>query len=149
MKKILVVAIIVVGLSGLLEKNPQWLGSLFPGKDTQSNTEAVQRISHAYQNQQSDVQVGGEGIVIRLLPDDTRGSQHQKFILELSNGQTLLVAHNIDLAPRINALSRGDKVEFFGEYEWNAKGGVLHWTHHDPKGRHVGGWLKHQGITYQ
>jgi hypothetical protein len=40
-------------------------------------------------------------------------------------------------------------VEFFGEYEWNAKGGVVHWTHHDPQGLHENGWLKHQGRLYQ
>jgi hypothetical protein len=82
------------------------------------------------------------------LPDDLEGSRHQRFVLRLSSGQTLLVAHNIDLAPRISSLNRGDKVEFYGEYEWNAKGGVIHWTHHDPSGRHVGGWLKHDSKTY-
>lgn len=86
---------------------------------------------------------------MRILPDDTEGSQHQKFILKLLSGQTLLVAHNIDLAPRISALRDGDTVDFYGEYEWNAKGGVIHWTHHDPGGGHENGWLKHNGITYQ
>ena len=106
-------------------------------------------ITAAYQNQQSDLQVQGSGRVVRVLPDDNDGSRHQRFILELETGQTVLVAHNIDLAPRIAALKRGDLVEFYGEYEWNAKGGVIHWTHHDPRGRHVGGWLRHRGKTYQ
>lgn len=70
-------------------------------------------------------------------------------ILKLSSGQTLLVAHNIDLAPRINSLREGDSVEFFGEYEWSDRGGVIHWTHRDPNGSHVGGWLQHQGKRYQ
>jgi hypothetical protein len=40
-------------------------------------------------------------------------------------------------------------IQFYGEYEWNNKGGVVHWTHRDPNGHHVGGWLKHNGSTYQ
>lgn len=106
-------------------------------------------IKSAYENHQNDVQVKGSGIVVRILNDDNKGSRHQKFILKLSSGQTVLITHNIDLAPRINSISKGDQVQFYGEYEWNKKGGVVHWTHHDPKGRHVGGWLKHNGSTYQ
>jgi len=100
---------------------------------------------------QSDAgrQVQGDGVVTRLLADDNDGSRHQRFILRLANGQTLLVAHNIDLAPRVSNISVNDTVQFNGEYEWNSQGGVVHWTHHDPVGRHVGGWLKHQGRTYQ
>ena len=103
----------------------------------------------AFENKQSDVQVKGIGKVIRLLPDDNDGSRHQKFILKLKPAHTVLIAHNIDLAPRINNLNKGDTVEFFGEYEWNAKGGVIHWTHHDPKKNHADGWLKHKGRIYQ
>lgn len=106
-------------------------------------------LSRAISRRQSDVQVEGEGTVVKVLADDNKGSRHQKFILGLARGQTILVAHNIDLAPRIPALREGDSVRFFGEYEWNAKGGVVHWTHHDPRGKHVGGWLKHGGQTYQ
>lgn len=115
-----------------------------PGSDNNTAT-----IAEAYSKQQSDIQVSGQGVVAKVLPDDNQGSRHQKFILELSSGQTLLVAHNIDLAPRIPSLKAGDDVRFFGEYEWNHKGGVLHWTHRDPNGTHVGGWLEHKGQTYQ
>ena len=97
----------------------------------------------------SGEQVRGSGTVTRVLADDNDGSRHQRFILQVAGGRTLLVAHNIDLAPRISGLKVGDTVEFYGEYEWNDRGGVIHWTHHDPNGRHVGGWLKHAGRTYQ
>ncbi len=100
-------------------------------------------LQQAYKSQQSDLQVQGFGKVVKVLPDDNDGSKHQKFILKLNSGQTLLVAHNIDLAPRIPNLQVGDSVEFYGEYEWNKKGGVLHWTHKDPQNRHAHGWLKH------
>lgn len=115
------------------------------------NTEAneVQILADAYRQRSSDIQVKGQGEVIRILKDDTEGSRHQRFLLKLSNGQTLLVAHNIDLAPRINSLRIGDPVRFHGEYEWNEKGGVIHWTHHDPAAKHVGGWLIHEGKKYQ
>jgi len=105
-------------------------------------------ISRAFSEQRSGVQVAGEGVVERVLSDDTNGSRHQRFILRLGSGQTLLVAHNIDLAPKL-AIGPGDLVSFFGEYEWNSEGGVIHWTHHDPQRRHVGGWLKHEGRTFQ
>ena len=103
----------------------------------------------ALANKQSNIQVEGSGSVIKILRDDLEGSRHQKFIIELSNGQTLLISHNIDLAPRIDSLSKGDSIEFFGEYEWNDRGGVVHWTHHDPGGRHVAGWIRHKGAIYQ
>lgn len=106
-------------------------------------------LQQAYKSQQSDIQVQGFGQVVKVLPDDNDGSRHQKFVLKLNSGQTLLVAHNIDLAPRIPNLKVGDSVEFYGEYEWNKKGGVLHWTHKDPQNRHAHGWLKHNGQVYE
>lgn len=114
--------------------------------DYPSNTAQVLQ---AFESRQSGVQVRGQGTVVKVLPDDNQGSRHQKFILRIGEGHTLLVAHNIDLAPRIAPLREGDFVGFQGEYEWNNKGGVLHWTHHDPDNRHPGGWLKHNGKTYQ
>jgi len=109
----------------------------------------VDILRDAFERRQSDVQVEGWGVVVQILPDDRKGRRHQRFILKLDTGQTLLVAHNIDLAPRIASLTKGDRVSFFGEYEWNAQGGVLHWTHHDPQGRHVNGWLEHKGVRFR
>lgn len=108
-----------------------------------------QALEHVFVNRLSDQQVAGEGTVVKLLADDDHGSRHQHFILRLASGRTLLISHNIDLAPRIDSLRVGDAVAFYGEYEWNAKGGVVHWTHHDPRGQHAAGWLKHAGRIYQ
>jgi len=102
-------------------------------------------LAQAFAQHQSRLQVQGEGEVIKLLADDTQGSRHQRFIIRLASGQTLLIAHNIDLAPRLSPLAPGDWVSFYGEYEWNAKGGLVHWTHYDPKGVHIDGWLKLTG----
>ncbi|MFZ9934554.1 MAG: DUF3465 domain-containing protein, partial [Arenimonas sp.] len=93
--------------------------------------------------------VQAEGRVVKVLPDDNQGSRHQRFLLDTGHSHTVLIAHNIDLAPRIDGLERGDRVAFKGEYVWNTKGGVVHWTHHDPKGRHPSGWLQYDGRTYQ
>jgi len=144
MKKVVIIIIaLVLGYGYVQEK-----GISIPGISSRS-TGSDSTIQKAYNNRQSDLQVQGVGIVTRVLPDDLEGSQHQKFILKLGSGQTLLVSHNIDLAPRVSGLTTGDTVEFHGEYEWNPKGGVIHWTHHDPKNYHIGGWLKHNGRTYQ
>ncbi|HZX80057.1 MAG TPA: DUF3465 domain-containing protein [Lysobacter sp.] len=105
-------------------------------------------LARAVRERARNVDVQGRGRVERLLRDDADGSRHQRFVLRLDDGTTLLVAHNIDLAPRVQGLAVGDAVEFRGEYVWNEKGGVLHWTHHDPDGMHVGGWLRHAGRTY-
>jgi hypothetical protein len=106
-------------------------------------------LAQAISRQQSDVAVQGDGFVTRLLPDDTSGARHQRFIVQLASGSTLLIAHNIDLANRVEPLKVGDRIEFKGEYVWNSQGGIIHWTHRDPAGRHPPGWLKRNGITYQ
>lgn len=144
MKKLVILIIVAVLGYGYIREQGVSIPSL-----SSSNTSSDSAIQAAYDNRQSDLQVQGEGVVKRVLPDDSEGSRHQKFILKLSTGHTLLIAHNIDLAPRINGLASGDTVEFYGEYEWSSKGGVIHWTHHDPNNHHIGGWLKHGGRTYQ
>ena len=106
-------------------------------------------LADAFERQLSDIPVQGEGRVIKTLPDDLDGSRHQRILLALSDGQSVLIAHNIDLAPRLPDLQPGDRIGFKGEYVWNAKGGIVHWTHRDPDGSHAGGWLQHRGETYQ
>ncbi len=117
------------------------------GREPEPSRAGRGSVEEAWAKRVSDVWVEVEGRVDRVLPDDRSGSRHQRFILELSTGHTLLVAHNIDLAQRV-PLAVGDRVSAYGEYEWNERGGVLHWTHHDPQGRHPGGWIRHRDRTY-
>lgn len=68
----------------------------------------------AYKNRLSKLQVKGQGTIIKLLKDDLEGSRHQRILLKVNPGQTLLIAHNIDLASRIADLSVGETLEFYG-----------------------------------
>ena len=94
-------------------------------------------------------QFEGQGTVARILSDDNEGSRHQRFIVRQASGQTILIAHNIDLAPRVSPLNEGDSISFRGEYESNEKGGVVHWTHLDPHGQHPDGWINRDGEIFQ
>ncbi len=123
--------IVVMILSWLFQQQPK------------SNHE----LEEAIIEQRSDVVVEFEAEIIKLLADDNKGSRHQKFIVKFNNN-TILVAHNIDLAPRV-PVKKGDVINIRGEYEWNDKGGVVHWTHHDPQNRRVGGWIELKGKKFK
>lgn len=144
MKRIHIAALVVCALS--------WAGcdsAVQPARHNGVSAGDGSSIGRAFETRTSNVQVEDEGVVTRILTDDLDERRHQRFIVRLASGQTLLITHNIDIAPRVDRLREGDSVRFNGEYVWNEKGGVVHWTHHDPEGRHVAGWLKHKGRTYQ
>ena len=101
----------------------------------------------AFRARQSDVQVETAAKVVRVLKDDNKGSRHERFLIRVADTLTVLVAHNIDLASNVPLLA-GDSVRLRGEYEWDERGGVIHWTHRDPRGRHAGGWIMHEGRRY-
>lgn len=106
-------------------------------------------IARAFANHARDIGVDGSGSVSRVLSDDNQGERHQRFLVLLPTGQSILIVHNIDIAPRVENLRVGDEIEFEGEYVWNDRGGLVHWTHHDPSRRHRPGWVKHAGHVYQ
>ena len=144
-----VIYLLIAGVLAISVAHEQ--GVQIPGfaPERQARLDTDAQLRRAFEQRQGDLQIKGVGTVSKLLADDNKGSRHQRFSLRLDSGQTLLVAHNIDLAPRIDDLRSVDRGAFFGEYEWSPEGGVIHWTHHDPAGRHLGGWLKHEGRTYQ
>lgn len=113
--------------------------------NTQSSTTQLEQ---AFQQHQSNVPISLSGTVKKILSDDNDGSRHQRFIVAAA-GHTILVAHNIDLAERVSDLQSGDAISLHGEYVWNAQGGIMHWTHRDPSGRHEAGWIEYKGHTYQ
>ena len=120
------------------------------GRDSQpSQPDRGSTVAWAFEQHENGVQIEDEGVVSRVLSDDTSGRTHQRFIVRLPSGQTVLIEHNTDLAPRVEGLNVGDTISFAGEYVWNAQGGLVHWTHRDPAGVHPAGWLKYKGRPYQ
>jgi len=115
---------------------------------TATDNNSANIIRQAYLKRKSGLWITTPGTVIKRLKDDREGSQHQRFLIRVAPDITLLVSHNIDLAPRV-PLQRGDTIQLRGVYEWNNKGGLLHWTHHDPGGKKKGGWIKLNGRVYR
>ncbi|MFW2176595.1 MULTISPECIES: DUF3465 domain-containing protein [unclassified Moraxella] len=109
-------------------------------------------IFQAYQQkkQHRKIQTIGCGQIIKVLKDDNDGSRHQKLLVRIDDYPqiTVLIAHNIDLAPRVANVQAHTPIQFYGEYIYNDKGGVVHWTHKDPASRHQDGWLLYQGQKY-
>lgn len=106
-------------------------------------------IAELFRNKQSDTWVEAAGTIKKMLPDDTDGDKHQRFIVKLSTNIEILIAHNIDTSPRVPA-SEGDLISFRGEYEWTEKGGTVHFTHAPKFARKTpGGWIDYKGKRYE
>ena len=128
---------------------------LKPGSSNSTNSfsdveqqQAVEKIQAARDQTDSQFWIGVNGQVIKLLKDDLKGNRHQKFLLSIAPSTTLLISHNLELASRV-PINKGDSISLRGRYEWNNRGGVIHWTHHDPKGRKQGGWIQVNGKVYR
>ncbi|HEY9730602.1 MAG TPA: DUF3465 domain-containing protein [Drouetiella sp.] len=122
---------------------PAGNGSVAPGEQVNGDAQVLE----AQDRHRKKIEVTFTAPVKKLLEDDTKGIDHQRFLVELSNGSTVLVAHNTDLAPPV-PVHEGDLVTMHGEYIWNRKGGVLHYTHHSTT-RHESGWIQFNGQVYQ
>lgn len=148
------VILLLLGLAGAvgLLNQERLLGDRTAPESTQGNAPEATGFSPALRQligeRRSGQMVTTSARVLKLLPDDTKGSQHQRFLLADTDGKTVLVAHNIDLAPRA-PVRPGMLIRLRGQFEWNDRGGVLHWTHHDPRGRHAEGWIEVEGQRYE
>ncbi|MFK8012253.1 MAG: DUF3465 domain-containing protein [Marinicellaceae bacterium] len=103
-------------------------------------------IENLYISKASGKFVEFKATVENILNDDLKGDKHQRLILRISPKRTVLLAHNIDVAPRVPVKIR-DSVLVKGQYEWNEKGGVVHWTH--KKDNNPYGWILHKNKKYQ
>lgn len=104
------------------------------------------------QNGAQHTEIMLDGTVQRVL-GVRRGpsGRHEGFTLEPTLPQSgrmpaVKVEDNIDITGYI-ALAHGDRVQLRGQYECND--GVVHWTHHDPSGRHAAGYVRVNGQIYQ
>lgn len=130
------------------EQAPEQQTQTIPqGQEEQGNVDDAQVIE-AQSKHWKKVEVTITAPVRKLLPDDTRGLPHQKFLLNLSNGTTVLIAHDTKMAPHV-PIEPGSIVTIHGEYIWNRKGGLIHWTHHTDTPRHEGGWIDFNGSRYE
>jgi hypothetical protein len=80
--------------------------------------------------------------------DELFKQKHQKFLMKTADGHEVMVAHNIDLSPRVPA-KEGDSVKFRGEYIWTERGGKVHFTHKPQYGGFKGGWIELGGKKYE
>ena len=108
-------------------------------------------VCDAYSGQRSHVEVVADGTITRLFGvAQGRVSPHEGFLLRLASGCSLVVRveANTDFTGPI-PLREGQSVAVKGEYEYYPGGGVVHWTHRDPRGRHEGGYISSGGQVYE
>jgi len=92
--------------------------------------------------------VEGSGmVVVKLLPDDTNGAQHQKWIVRLSNGLTMQAVYNTDMCEHV-PLNVGDVVSMGGQFIMTNQGPLLHWLHYDPRQNRPDGYVEVNGKDY-
>jgi len=104
----------------------------------------------AYSATRSHVEVVADGTITRILGVQAgRVSPHEGFLLRLASGCALIVRveANTDFTGPI-PLTAGEHVLVKGEYEYYPLGGVVHWTHRDPRGRHENGYISAAGRLY-
>ena len=97
------------------------------------------------------MEVVADGTVVRVLGvAPGRVSPHEGFLMRLGSSCHVIVRveANTDYTGSF-ALAPGEAVVVKGEYEFYPRGGVIHWTHRDPHGRHEGGYVSVGGHTYE
>ncbi|WP_374035172.1 DUF3465 domain-containing protein [Bdellovibrio bacteriovorus] len=112
--------------------------------ETASDSDLVRAVND---RRREDFVEGGSLTVVKVLPDDNSGLEHQKWVVRLSNGELMQAVYNLDMCPRV-PLKVGDVIAMGGQFIWTNKGGLLHWLHHDPRGRRPDGYVYVNGQYY-
>ena len=74
--------------------------------------------------------------------------EHEQFDMRADDGSPFRVVDNVTLAPRVPARP-GDRVTVQGELVHDrGRPPIVHWTHHDPHGRHPDGFISLGGRVY-
>ena len=89
MKKLLLLAIVAAA-------------AIYLGRQPEDRVSQVIAEPTAPAEWQSGAQVAGEGTVSRILGDDSMGDRHQRFVLTLDSGRTLLIAHNMAVVRHVS-----------------------------------------------
>ena len=104
-------------------------------------------VQDAYRYHQTGMMAEVTGTVARILVDDKDDPRNQKFIIRMTNGQSLLVLHDQVSGDRV-PVKVNDTVLVRGEYQWTETGGTLRFTQRDYSPRRMHGWIEHQGQRY-
>lgn len=77
----------------------------------------------------------------------TSGREHEAFDVATPCGP-LEVVDNVDIAPSV-PVRPGDRIDVRGEMVHDrGRPPIVHWTHHDPQGRHEDGFIRLRGRVY-
>lgn len=107
----------------------------------------IKTVARAYTTKKSGVMAEVEGVVTRILMDDNDGSRQQQFVINLQNGQMILIKHSADHSNRI-PLAVKDVVAVKGTYYWSEAGGIIRWTSDEAGSGYEPGWVEHEGARY-
>jgi hypothetical protein len=123
-------------------------GAACSGQTEQPNNAQVCSL---YASGSSGVEVIAQGTVLGVLgTNEGPSGEHEGFLLGLKQDCDLMlrVETNVDITGPV-PVQDGQVVTVKGQFEDDAEGGVIHWTHHDPSGRHVAGYVEIAGKLYQ
>lgn len=120
-------------------------GELQPSKPGISNDSKI--VAAVTNRRRVDFVEGGGMVVVKLLPDDRNGLEHQKWVVRLSNGETMQAVYNLDMCEYV-PLKVGDVVSMGGQFIWTNQGALLHWLHYDPRQNRPDGYVEVNGKVY-